>query len=101
MWTSCPALSAPVTRGRLVDWGWTIAVQPCLEGCYAPAYLVAPWPAELDAYVGTQAVISLYGDMGCGSVEGCGVMVDHWQVGTCDIVPVAPATWGRVKIRYR
>jgi hypothetical protein len=102
VWTSCPPASPAITKGRLVDWGWTWAITPCLGSCLPSAYLAGPLPPELAPYVGGNQVIDFYGSLGCGSVEGCAIQVDHWQLAaTCDITPVSRATWGRVKVLYR
>jgi len=103
VWTTCSPTSTPITKGRLTDWGWTWAIEPCLGSCLPSAYLANyPLPPALAPYVGSTQVIEFFGTVGCGSVEGCAIGLDHWQLASaCDIVPVKSTSWGRVKVLYR
>jgi len=102
-WITCSPATTPITKGRLVDWGWTWAITTCLGSCLPAAYIGNyPLPADLAPYVGTSQAIEFFGALGCGSVEGCAIGLDHWQlIPTCDVTPVRSASWGRVKVLYR
>jgi hypothetical protein len=65
------------------------------------AYLEGGVPGGLAPYVGTPTALSLFGSIGCGSVEGCYfTAVDHWQVTTC-VTSTATRSWGQLKAIYR
>ena len=100
--TSCPELSAPITQGTIEDWGWTLFVSPCGgAGCYGGFYLEGTWPQELRQYAGTNTVVRFFGRAICGTVEGCALTVDHYELGDCSVTPGAAVSWGRVKTIYR
>jgi len=96
-----PELTTPISQGRLIDWGWAAGIEPCLGSCLAYAY-ISPVPSELVPYVGTATTLRFYGTMGCGSVEGCALELDHFNVSACDVVvPTRRTSWGQVKTIYR
>jgi hypothetical protein len=99
-YVSTPGLTIPITQGRLVDWGWAGFIEPCLGSCLPSAY-ISPLPPELAPYVGTNTTLRFYGRVGCGSVEGCSMVVDHFEVASCEIVPTRRTSWGLVKTIYR
>lgn len=101
-WASCPAFSAPLTQGTLTDLGWALNVNPCAGTCYFPYYFYGPKADELRPYAGTGTVLRLYGQAGCGSVEGCAIDIDHYDIAPCSgPTPEHRSTWGRVKVLYR
>jgi hypothetical protein len=71
-WSSSPALSVPTTKGTLDDWGWTLHLTPCPGRCYPDVYLEGCCIPDLRPYAGAATVVSLFGSIGCASVEGCG-----------------------------
>jgi len=98
---SAPDLSAPITQGRLQDWGWAVAITPCATGCYSYFFVSEPKASELRPYVATGETIRFWGREGCGGLEGCGLEVDHYEVAGCDVTPARPASWGQIKTLYR
>jgi hypothetical protein len=99
---SCPEYSAPVTQGTLQDWGWAVFVVPCAASCYPSCYYDGPALDELRAYLGTGTVLRFYGSLGCGTVEGCSLFIDHYDLAPCSTITAArPTTWGRMKVLYR
>ena len=96
----CPPLSAPVTIGVIEDWGWAVAVVPCPGTCYPGAYIEGPIADQLRPYAGTGTTFRFFGDVGCGTVEGCALQPDHWELTTC-VTPAATTSWGRLKTIYR
>lgn len=103
-WVSCPDQSAPALRGTLADWGWTLYLSPCPGSCYPGVYLGSDDDGtlieQLRPYVGR--TVALYGDVFCGTVEGCGMSVTGFEPGPCnDIVPVKTRTWAGLKVLYR
>ena len=76
-------------------------VTPCPGTCYPSAYFDGGVPGGLAPYVGTPTALSLFGNLACGSVEGCSFAAfDHWQIATC-VTPVATWSWGQLKAIYR
>ena len=101
-WASCPEFSAPLTQGTLLDLGWALLVQPCADGCYQSFYFSGARAAELRPYAGTGTVLRLFGSAVCGTVEGCAINIDHYDIASCGgPTPVHRASWGRVKAIYR
>ncbi len=100
-WASCPEFSAPLTQGTLEDLGWALIVQPCGDGCYQSFYFSGPRAVELRPYAGTGTALRLYGSAVCGTVEGCAIDIDHYDLAPCGPTPVLRASWGRVKAIYR
>ena len=98
----CPASTIPVTQGTIEDWGWAVAITPCQYSCYGYAYVEGPAADQLRPYAGTSTTLKLYGDMYCGTVEGCSLQLDRYEVAACNItVPVRPRSWGGLKSHYR
>jgi len=101
-WTTCPQLSAPITVGQIVDWGWALYIQPCVAACYPGAYFSdEKLMAELRPFSGTDQIVRFFGTVGCCSVEGPGIGIDHYELGACGITPAARASWGQLKAIYR
>ncbi len=99
---NCPPFSAPITVGRLEELAQGfVYVIPCPGTCYPGAYFEGGVPPDLAPYVGTPTVISVFGDIACGGVEGCSInTVDHWQISAC-ATRVASRSWGQLKTIYR
>jgi hypothetical protein len=100
-WASCPDFSAPLTQGTLSDLGWALLVQPCPDGCSPSVYITGPQSLPLKPYAGTSEVLRFYGQTACGSIEGCALTIDHYELAGCGPTPVARHTWGQVKAIYR
>jgi hypothetical protein len=102
-WASCPPFSAPLSQGTLTDWGWTVAiVTPCAGSCYSGFYVSDPATADqLRPYAGNGEVVKFFGSAACGSVEGCAVALDRYELSTCGVVATRTASWGRLKTIYR
>jgi hypothetical protein len=100
-WASCPDLSAALTQGTIEDIGWAVLVHPCPDGCYRSFYVENPEADALRPYAGTATVVRLFGFPFCGTVEGCGMHVDHFDLAPCAPTPTLPSTWGRIKAGYR
>jgi hypothetical protein len=100
---SCPPHTVPAAVGQIVDLGWTLYLQPCPGTCFPGGTLHGePWVTELAAYAGSNTVFSIYGDIGCCSVEGPGIGIHHYEVASCSgPTPTARPSWGRVKTIYR
>jgi len=96
---SCPMGSAPVAQGTLVDYGWALFVQPCPGNCTG-GYVEYPSEA-LRSLAGTGTAVRLFGTVYCGTIEGCAIQVDHYDLADCAPVPTLPATWGKLKANYR
>ncbi|MFI5370896.1 MAG: hypothetical protein ACHQ52_04995 [Candidatus Eisenbacteria bacterium] len=102
VWVSCPQGSAPLTFATVVDWGWTVFLQPCTGSCWPSFYVGnSPMALELRAYIGTGQVFEFFGDAACGSVEGCSINVTHYDLAGCGPTPTERPSWGRVKTIYR
>ena len=99
---SCPPGEAPVTIGRIVDWGWALYVHPCQDGCWPGGYFQGePWETELRPFAGTLAMFRFYGGIFCCSVEGPSIGIQRYEPAQCGPTPVARASWGRLKTIYR
>jgi hypothetical protein len=99
-YSEVPALSAPYMEGTVADWGWAAFVQGC-AGCWGSFYVSGPVGQQLRAYANTGQVVRLWGQPGCGSTEGCGMQVDHYELlGLCGATPARHETWGSLKSRY-
>ena len=97
---TCPQFSTPMTIGTLTDLGWALLITPCQ--CYPGAYFEGPHADELRPYAGTSTTIRFFGTMNCGTVEGCALDIDHWELApTCGVTPTARDSWGRLKTIYR
>jgi hypothetical protein len=101
-WASCPEFSAPITQGTLTDWGWALFVSPCPGSCYQSCYYEGPLREELRPFAATGTVVRFFGRMGCWTVEGCSLDIDHYDLVPCGtITAAAQVSWGRVKVLYR
>ncbi len=101
-YVTCPAATAPLTQGTVTDLGWAVMVMPCAGSCYTSFYVSHPDDALLRPYAGTSTVVRLFGTPACGTLEGCTLALDHFDLAPCDVVvPTLPSTWGRLKTRYR
>ena len=100
-WASCPSASAPLTVGRLDDFGWAIFVMPCANTCYWTFFFSGPVVDQMrsQGLIGTTQ--ELYGTGVCCGVEGAFMQVDHWAPTTCGETPAKRTSWGRVKTIYR
>src|SRR5262245_59467311 len=97
----CAPYSAPITIGIIQDWGWTVYISPCSGSCYPGAYVSEPQIADqLRPFAGTSAAFRFFGTIGCGSVEGCSIAVEHYEATTC-VTPTATRSWGQLKTLYR
>jgi hypothetical protein len=99
----CPASAVPMTQGTVADWGRTLVIAPCAgTTCFDSYYAADPEIADqLRPYLGTGAVLRVFGQGGCGSIEGCAVtQIDRIEiVPSCDmVVPARHTTWGQVKV---
>ena len=100
-WASRTDGPAPATIGTLQDGGWALYLVPCDHGCWSAVYIENA-PDALRQYAGTGAVVGLYGVISCGSVEGCSLALDHFDINACDPpLPVRSTTWGGLKQLYR
>ena len=98
---SVPALSAPITHGRIEELG-TIAILPCANSCYSPFFIWEPEVADqLRPYAGTGETIRFWGYESCNGFEGCALQVTNWEVAGSDETPARRSTWGQVKTLYR
>lgn len=101
-YVTCPDLSAPLAVGKVTDLGWAVMVMPCAGTCYTSFYVPNPTADALRPYLGTASAVRLFGTPACGTLEGCTLTLDHFDVTTCDaIVPARASTWGSIKTRYR
>jgi hypothetical protein len=102
---SCPAQSAPIATGTIdYDLGWAVQFSSCDDSpCTLFGYIEGPMAEELRPFTGTGTPLRLYGDVHCGTVEGCSIAVDRWEFGECGTTGVPPrlATLGRIKAAYR
>lgn len=96
----CPPFSTPVTIGTVEDWQWAVAIIPCPGTCYPAAYIENPLADQLRPYAGTGTTFRFFGNVGCGTVEGCSLQPDHWELTTC-VTPTVTRSWGRLKTIYR
>jgi hypothetical protein len=100
-YSECPALSAPFMEGTVSDWGWAAYVQGC-QGCWGGFYVEGSIGQQLRQYANTGQVVRLWGQPYCGTVEGCAMQVDHYELaGLCGSTPTQAHTWGQLKTRYR
>lgn len=98
---SCPGLSAPAILGTVDDWGWAVLLTSCAGSCPGQCYVENPVAEQLRPYAGTGQVVRAYGALTCGTVEGCALHLDHFELARCLVTPVRRATWGRLKSLYR
>ncbi len=100
-WASCPAASAPLTIGRLEDWGWALHVSPCPGSCYFGFYFDGPVASDLRAQGRVGTDVSLYGTGWCCGLEGAAMDAVAWQPANCSITPARRSSWGELKVLYR
>lgn len=100
-YATTPLHSVPATQGTLQDIGWTLLVQPCASGCWPGCYVAGAMLQSLRAYADGSTIVRLYGDMACEGFEGCALNVTQYELVTCDAVPTARTSWGRLKAIYR
>ena len=100
-WASCPDFSAPLTQGTLLDLGWALVVEPCVDGCHDSFYFSDPRASELRPYAGTDIALRFYGRAACGGVEGCSLEIDHYDLMPCGSTPTVRESWGHTKSVYR
>jgi hypothetical protein len=99
-YATCEPLTTPFTVGNVYDAGWAVFVNPC--PCHPPAYVENPQADALRPYAGTSTTVRLFGQAGCGTVEGCALSLEHFDiVPNCAVTAASTRTWGQVKIRYR
>ncbi len=100
-WASCPEFSAPIAHGTLTDLGWAVLIQPCPDECSSSFYISgAKYPA-LKPYAVSGEMLNFYGQAACGSIEGCALDLDHYEVAACAPTASRHTTWGAVKAIYR
>lgn len=101
-WVSCPDQSAPLTHGTIDDdMGWALLIVPCASTCYGGFYYDGPLVEELRPYVRTGVEIRFFGGGYCGTVEGCGMNIERYELAPCNPVPTRPQSWARLKGSYR
>jgi len=99
---SCQPLTTPFTTGTIYDVSGMLFVNPCPGTCEPAAYLTGPHAEELRPYAGSSTTVRLFGVANCGTVEGCALDLEHWEIGPCSgVVPTARPSWGRIKTIYR
>lgn len=102
-WASCPEASAPIALGRVTDHGQPggfIFIEPCAGSCWGSFYLGGPLLESVRPYAGTGTVLRFFGVAGCGSVEGCALEVQAFEVSNCSITTAPTPSWGQLKLRY-
>jgi hypothetical protein len=97
----CPDLASPVIEGTVSEWGWAVLVSGCTNGCWGTAYVENPLADELRPYVGTGQSLRVFGHAACGTMEGCAMQVDHFELGDCGSTPARRSSWGALKSHYR
>jgi hypothetical protein len=100
-YASCPALASPLVVGTVSDLGWAVLLSPCSGTCLGSFYVENPAAESLRTHAGTGEVVRAFGIPYCGTVEGCGMFLDHYDLSTCGSTPARRTTWGRLKLRYR
>ncbi len=100
-YAACPDASAPLVVGAVTDWGWAVQVTGCADGCWGAFYVANPAADALRPYAGSGQAVALYGTAQCGTVEGCALQLDHFELAACGSTPVRRSTWGTLKSRYR
>src|SRR5262245_14456395 len=101
-YATCEPLTTPFTIGTMFDAGWAVFVNPCPGACYPYVYVENPQADALRPYAGTNTTLRLFGTAYCGTVEGCALQLEHFDIGPCPgVVPAARQTWGKLKTIYR
>ena len=105
-WASSPTYSAPLTVGTILG-GGLLDVSPCPSTCFPVVYVDVLYGGaeqylKLVPYADTGTVVRLFGRIFCGTTEGCAIVVDHFDLQTCDsITPTRGIRWGSLKTLYR
>jgi len=100
VWASRTDAQAPATIGTLQDGGWALFLTPCNHGCWPAVYIENA--DALRQYADGSTIVGLYGVISCGSVEGCSLALDRFDINACDPpLPVRSTTWGGLKQLYR
>lgn len=102
-WASCPEASAPIVVGRVIEFGSPggfLFIEPCAGSCWGNFYVTGALLESVRPYAGTGTVLRLFGVGVCGSVEGCSVEVQSFELSNCAITPAPSSSWGRLKLRY-
>ena len=91
-----------VAEGTLTDLGWTRGIDLCPDHCWAYLSFISELPGELEAYVGTEMVVRLRGQLDA-EFEGPYVSeVTGWSLqGSCEPVGAEAVSWDGLKARYR
>ncbi len=97
----CPALSAPILVGHVIDWGWGVHIESCGSECPAAGFVDNPFADALRPYAGTGQAVAIYGTTACGMTEGCAIQLDHFALADCGVTPAQRRTWGALKSIYR
>ena len=101
-WASCPANSAPLVIGKVVDWGWALHIQPCPGSCHFGYYTNGgPIEQELRDQGRVGTVVKMYGNGWCCGLEGGILEAVAWEPGICVSTPTRRASWGELKTIYR
>lgn len=101
-WASCPANSAPLVVGLVVDWGWALYLQPCPSSCYFGFYTSGTAiEQELRDQGRVGTVVKLYGTGWCCGIEGAAMDGVAWEPGVCVSTPARRTSWGELKTIYR
>jgi hypothetical protein len=96
-----PAFSAPMVQGTLQDLGWALYVTNCPNMCFGPFYVSGPVMETLRQYAGTGQAVRFWGSASCGTLEGCSLAVDHYELAACGVTPTRRSSWGELKTLYR
>ena len=88
--------NAMASKGTIVDWGWTVFIEPCPGSCL-PGFFIEYGAEELRPYIGL--VVSVYGTLGW-SIEGFGLNLESYEFGAC-VVSVEESGWSNVKTLFR
>jgi hypothetical protein len=96
-----PAFSAPMVEGTLQDLGWAFYITNCPNTCFGPFYISGPVMDSLRPYVGTGQALRFWGTAGCGTLEGCSLQVESFELAACGPTPARRSSWGQVKTLYR
>lgn len=88
--------NAPRSHGTVVDWGWTVAIEPCPDSCLPFSHLETGME-ELQPYLGETVLV--YGPMGF-TIEGWGLALEDWAILPCTVA-VEDTPWSHVKSLFR
>jgi hypothetical protein len=88
--------NAPRGHGIVVDWGWTLAIDPCPDSCLPFMHLESGME-ELQPYIGLP--VQVYGSMGF-TIEGWGLDLESWSFLTCTVA-IEDTRWSNIKSLFR